>query len=174
LAAVRQYTTRLGDGQAALVQAGLTAPPPAVVVAAGEALGRGLDPDQVGQVVHAARTSAAVAPGLTVAAALSAQGLRTSEAVDVVVEAMRRNRSVGQLLDLPSTARAMQSEGLDAQEVGRRMMRGDGSGDVDRTGRDGGSGSGHRPPGLPPGVPGEGEHRPPSEQRPPGAPEGTG
>jgi hypothetical protein len=174
--AVRQYAARLGEGRAALVQAGIAEPPPAAIVASGEALGRGLGSEQVGQVVRAAHSPAAVAPGLTVAAALSAQGLGSQEAVGVVVEAMRRNRSAGELLDLPSRARAMQAEGMDATEIGQRMLRGESTGDWDRTGREGsaaGSGSGHRPPGVPPGMPGEGERRPPeSGQRPPGDLEG--
>jgi hypothetical protein len=175
LSAVGAYATRLGEARSMLGRTGLATPGPAVVVAAAEALGRGIAEEQVGQVVRAARAPGSLAPGLTVVAALRAQGLRATEAVGVVVGAMRRNRSVDQLLDLPSMARAMQGEGLEAGEIGKRMIRGvesgDGGGGDDHDGRPGawpGSGSGHRPPGMPPGMPGEGENRPPSGQRPPG------
>jgi hypothetical protein len=170
LSAVQQYAGRLGDAHAALGRSGLAEPGAAIVVAAAEAMGRGLGAAEVGTVVRAARAPAAIAPGLTVAAALTAQGLAAAQAVSVVAGAMHRGRSVDQLLDIPSMARQMRSEGLDPEEIGKRMLRGDGGGD-DRGTRPGatpgGEVGGHRPPGMPPGVPNQGEkpagHRPPGE-----------
>ncbi len=170
LAAVEAYAGRLDDARTTLGRAGLGAPGAASVVAAAEALGRGLSEAEVADVVRAARARGALAPGLTVAAALRAQGLASAQAVGVVVEAMRRNRSVEQLLDLPSVARAMEAEGLDAGEVGRRLLRGESGDGGDRDGRPGavpGTGSGHRPSVMPPGVPGEDGGKP-GQQRPPG------
>ncbi len=171
LSAVQQYATRLGDAHGALGLAGLAQPRPDVVVAAAEAMGRGLGTGEVGEVVRAARVPATLAPGLTVAAALAAQGLPTGQAVGVVVDAMHRGRSVDQLLDIPSMARAMRSEGLDPGEIGKRMMRSGHGEDGDRGARPGatpgGEVGGHRPSGMPPGVPGQGGEMP-SSHRPPG------
>ena len=168
LAAVEAYADRLEDARGTLGRAGIQAPGAAAVVAAAEALGRGLSADEVGDVARAAKAAGSLAPGLTVAAALRAQGLASSQAVGVVVEAMHRSRSVDQLLDLPSMARAMQAEGLAPGEVGQRMLRGERGEGEEREGRPGavpGSGTGHRPAVMPPGVPGD---RPPGGQRPPG------
>jgi hypothetical protein len=171
LSAVQQYAGRLGEAYAALGRSGLAEPGAEIVVAAAEAMGRGLGAADVGAVVRAARAPAAIAPGLTVAAALTAQGLAAGAAVGVVVDAMHRGRTVNQLLDIPSMAQAMRSEGLDPGEIGKRMIRGDEPG----TGRGaipgatpGGETGVHRPPGLPPGVPGQGEQQPPAGHRPPG------
>jgi hypothetical protein len=162
VAAVEQYAGRLGDAREAVGQAGIAAPPPAMIVAAAEALGRGLGPGQVGAVVRASSTPDAVAPGLSVATALAADGLTPDAAVGVVVSALHEGRSAEQILDIPSTARAMRAGGMDPGEVGRRMMHGEGSGG----GRQGGDGP--RPAGMPAGVPGRGGsghqsggHRPP-------------
>jgi len=166
VAVVEQYAARLGDARDAVGQAGIAAPPPEMIVAAAEALGRGLAPGQVGAVVHAARAPSAVAPGLSVATALAADGLAPDAAVDVVVAALHDGRSVEQILDMPSTARAMRAGGMEPGEVGRRMMRGGGPGG-ERPG-----GVGPRPPGMPrgmpPGMPGHGLPPPPGGQRPPG------
>ena len=166
VAALEQYAVRLDDARDAVGLAGIAAPPPEMIVAAAEALGRGLRPAQVGAVVHAARTPGAVAPGLIVVTALAAEGLLPDAAVGVVVAAMRRGRSADQLLDLPSTARAMRAGGMEPGEVGRQMMRGGGPG-AERPG-----GVGPRPPGMPsgmpPGMPGIGSQRPPGGHRPPG------
>jgi len=171
VAAVRNYAGRLGEAQAALARAGLARPAPDVTIAATEALGRGLVAEQVGDVVRAARAPAAMAPGLTVVAALAAQGLTPGDAVGVVVDAMHRGRSVDQLLDIPSMARAMRSEGVEPGDIGRRMMRGDEPG----VGRGappgalpGGEAPGQRPPTLPAGLPGTGARLPPAGHRPPG------
>ena len=161
VAALEQYAVRLGDARDAVGQAGVATPPPALIVAAAEALGRGLGPSQVGAVVHAARTPGAVAPGLSVVTALTAEGLASDAAVGVVVAAMREGRSADQLLDLPSTARALRAGGMEPGDVGRRMMGGGPGGE-----RPGGVGP--RPPGMPPGMPGRGPPPAPGGHRPPG------
>jgi len=166
VAAVEQYAVRLGDARDAVGQAGIAVPPPEMIVAAAEALGRGLGPVQVGAVVHAARTPGAVAPGLSVVTALAAEGLAPDAAVGVVVAALRDGRSVEQLLDMPSNARAMRAGGMEPGEVGRRMMRGGGPGGE----RPGGVGPRPQglPPGMPPGMPRQGQPPSPGGHRPPG------
>jgi len=122
--AVRQFGSRMLDGRSAVVDAGVEAPSPDMVTAAAEALGRGFRAGDVGRVVRAAPRAELAAPGLTVAAALSAQGMATPRAVDVVTSALQGGRSASQMLDLPSVARAMQANGLSADEAGQQMLRG--------------------------------------------------
>jgi len=124
-AALQQFSARMVGGRAAVREAGIAAPSGELVTAAAEALGRGIAPAQVGSVVHAAREPALAAPALTVAAALTAQGMGTDQAVAVVSDAMRQGRTAAQILDLPSLARSMQASGT-PDEAGRRMMRGEG------------------------------------------------
>jgi hypothetical protein len=159
LAVVQQFAGRMGEARLAVQGAGMASPPGEVITAAAEALGRGMSAAQLGSIVGAEGRSGQLAPGLRVAAALTAQGMRMDQAVAVVTGAMRRGRSSDQILDMPSIMRAMQTQGLDAPEIGRRMLSGGGE--------DHGEGEmgGHRPP--PPRRPGERpEGRMSSELRP--------
>jgi hypothetical protein len=144
--AVRLLSGRLADAREAVLAAGLASPSAEVVAAAAEAMGRGIGEGQVGAVVRAARAPAAAAPGLSVAAALVAEGLPSDQAVAVVVDAMRAGRPISQILDLPSTARAMESQGMTPGDIGREMLHGEGRHDEAHRGGE----RGGRMPDLPP------------------------
>ena len=126
--ALEQFSARMLDGRAAVRRAGVAEPSGELVTAAAEALARGIASAQVGTVVHASAAPTLAAPGLTVVAALAAQGMRADEAVAVVTDAMRRGRTASQILDLPSVARAIQARGLSPDETGQSMLHGDGEG----------------------------------------------
>jgi hypothetical protein len=152
LTAVRAFADRLAEARDAVRAAGLTDPPAEVVVAAAEAMGTGLGAGHVASVVRAAPSPAAAGPALSVTAALTAQGLGSEQAATIVVRALHGRRPMVQLLNLPSMARVMHSEGLDPSEIGHRMMEG---GDDEAAGHTGAA-RGVRPPGVPPS--GEHEH----------------
>jgi len=126
--------------------AGIDAPSGAVIAAAAEAMRSGMRAEQVRSVVRAAAAAEFAAPGLSVAAALSAQGLGGDQAVKIVVGAMRNHQSMADLLDLPSVARAMHDQGLSSGDIEHRMLGG-GDHDGNRTGD-----HGDRPPLVPPGT----------------------
>lgn len=124
VAALRDYGTRMAGGRVALRDAGMAAPSGEVITAAADAMGRGLQPVHVGLVARAAPSPELVSPALTVVTALTAQGMPAARAVDVVTSAMQRGRSSAQILDLPSTAQAMQQRGMTADQAGERLLRG--------------------------------------------------
>lgn len=149
VSAVRLFAGRMAEAGAAVRGAGLEAPPGALIAAAAEAMGGGLKAEQIRSVVRAADAPEAAAPGLSVAAALTAQGLASQQAVTIVVDAMHRRRPMSQLLDLPSLARSMHEQGLSPGEIGDKLMphRGgdEGGGEGDHHG-----GTRDRPPIVPP------------------------
>ncbi len=146
LTAVREFADRMASAADAVRAAGLREPSGEVVVSAAEAMGSGLGAGAVGSVVRAAPTPAAAGAALSVTAALTAQGLPSDQAATIVVRTLRSHRPMTQLLNLPSQARVMHSEGLGPGDIGRKMM--EGSDD------DGGARTspvrGVRPPGVPP------------------------
>ena len=145
LTAVRAFADRLADARDAVRTAGLVEPPGDVVVAAAEAMGTGLVAANVASVVRAVPNPGAAAPALSVTAALVAQGLGGEQAAAIVVRALRGHRPMVQLLNLPSQARVMHSEGLAPGEIGSKMLEGgDEGGEHTVTTR------GVRPPGVPP------------------------
>ena len=150
VAAVRAFADRMTQAGAALHGAGVQVPSGTVIAAAADAMGGGLKAGQVGTIVRAAASADAAAPMLSVAASLAAQGISGKQAVTIVVDAMRRGRSMSQLLDLPSVARSMHDQGMSPSEIGDRLLphhgddEGGGVGDGDhRGGKD-------RPPVVPP------------------------
>jgi hypothetical protein len=147
LTAVRAFADQLGEARDAVRAAGLVAPPGDVVVAAAEAMGTGLGAGPVASVVRAAPGAAEAGAALSVTAALAAQGLAGDQAATIVVRTLHGHRSMAQLLNLPSLARVMHSEGLDAGQIGRKMLQG---GDDEGVGRTSPT-RGVRPPGVPPG-----------------------
>jgi hypothetical protein len=148
--AVRMFASRMAVAVRAVRGGGLATPPGQVVAAAAEAMGGGLDADQVRTIVRAAPSPTAAGPGLSVVAALKAQGLASNQAVAIVVGAMHNHRPVADLLDLPSVARSMRDQGMTASEVGQHIL--DGSGDGSGDGHDGSHGSwGDHPSGIPQG-----------------------
>jgi hypothetical protein len=86
-------------------------------------MGRGISGLQVVEVVRAAPQPQQAAPGLRVAAALTAQGLAADRAVGIVAGALRSGRTTAQILDLPSVMRTMQSQGMSGEDIGQRMLR---------------------------------------------------
>ena len=149
LTALRSFAARMAEAGAAVRSGGLERAPGSVIAAAAEAMGGGLRSEEVSSVVRAAGTAEEAAPGLSVAASLTAQGLAAKQAVTIVVNAMVHRRPMSQLLDLPSVARSMHDQGMSPGEIGERLLphRGD----------DGHGGGDHhgdhndRPPGMPPG-----------------------
>ncbi len=146
VAAVSQFAGRMGDARAAVRGAGLAEPPGNVISAAAEAMASGISGQSIARLVRAAPQPGIAAPAITVAAALHAQGFSPDQAVSVVSQAERQGRSMTDILDLPSAARAMQAEGLTPTEVGHRIldgnpMRGPG-GAEGGSGSDGGGGGG--------------------------------
>lgn len=117
---------RLAAGRDATVAAGMTSPPGAVVAGAAEALGRGLTPEQVGDVIRAAPTPEAAATGLVVAASLAAQGLETAAAVRAVNQAHAEGGQPEQVFELPSVLAGMLAEGIPMADVARRIFEGGG------------------------------------------------
>ncbi len=149
LSAVRRFADQMASAREAVKGAGVEAPSGAVIAAAAEAMRSGMRAEQVRSVVRAAAAADIAAPGLSVAAALSAQGLGGDQAVKIVVGAMRNHQSMAELLDLPSVARAMQDQGLSAGDIEHRILDGGDGADQggQRTGDQGG-----RPSGVPPGT----------------------
>jgi hypothetical protein len=148
VSAVRLFAGRMAEAGAAVRSAGIQAPSGGVIAAAAEAMGGGLQVDEIRTVVRAAGTAEEASPGLSVAASLAAQGLGTKQAVMIVVDAMQHRRPMSQLLDLPSVARSMHEQGMSPGEIGERLLP--------RHGEEGPGGDRHgdrndRPPGVPPG-----------------------
>lgn len=155
VAVVRQQSQLLVQSREMLRIRGMDAPSGPVITATAEAMGRGLNAEQVGAVLEAAPTPEAAGPGLRVAAALAAQGLGNQQAVEVVVRAMHRGDTAEDLLNMPSYARALQMQGIGAAQIGQRLMEGGGA----MRGAGTGPGMGTRPPAVPP-DPGKRQRRP--------------
>jgi hypothetical protein len=155
LVAVRRFADQMVTARSAVRGAGIDAPSGAVIAAAAEAMRSGMRAEQVRSVVRAAAAADFAAPGLSVAAALSAQGLGGDQAVKIVVGAMHNHQSMAELLDLPSVARAMHDQGMSPGDIEHRILDGSGGGsgsgehDGSRTGD-----HGDRPPVVPPGTTG--------------------
>ena len=148
VAACSRFSGQMAGARDAVRGAGIAAPSGAVIAAAAEAIRSGMQPAGVRSVVQAAGEGAVAAPGLSVAAALRAQGLGGDQAVKIVVGAMHAHRSMADLLDLPSVARAMHDQGMSAGDIEHRILDGhDDDGDNSRTGT-----RVDRPPTVPPGT----------------------
>ncbi len=145
--AVRRFADQMTSARSAVRDAGIATPSGAVIAAAAEAMRSGMRAEQVRSVVQAAAAADFAAPGLSVAAALSAQGLGGDQAVKIVVGAMRSHESMAALLDLPSLARAMHDQGLSPGDIEHRMLDG-GDGDAQTGTRTGDHGD--RPANVPP------------------------
>jgi len=146
-AAVRDLAARLGTSRDALVQAGVASPDGPTIAASADALARNISTADVVTIIRAAPRDAAPA-GLSVAAALTANGLSREHAVRLVVESYRAGRSVAQVLDLPAAAATLMGQGMNAADAGRRLLEGIGAGvNVQGSGR---TGTVVRPPAVPP------------------------
>jgi len=115
---------RLTAAHEAAVEAGLAAPPDAVVSAAAQSLGRGLAPEDVRTLIRAAARPDAAAIGLMVASSLAAQGIERSAAARTVAQAFKDGHSSSEVLELPSLAASMMARGMTLAEVTHRMLAG--------------------------------------------------
>jgi len=152
LPVLEQLRNRLRQGLAETEAAGLSPAPGLVVAAAAEALGRGMEPAEVRELIRSAPTPDAAAAGLSVAATLAAQGLDHRAAARAVHDAYRQGPSADQLYELPSVVADMAAHGMGMADVARRIMEGGGLPLPPMAGE----GRGRGPPGgVPPGqVPG--------------------
>ena len=148
--AVQRFADQMASARDAVLNAGIASPQGPVIAAAAEAMRSGMRADQVRSVVQAAGAGAIAAPGLSVAAALSAQGLGSEQATKIVVGAMQSHRSMAEILDLPSVARVWQDQGMSPGDIEHRMMDGGWGGGDQGSGRTGDRGD--RPPTVPPGT----------------------
>lgn len=124
LPVLQALVERLGAGRSVVGGAGLEPPPGAVVAAAAEALGRGMNRSQVTDVIRAAPTPEAAATGLLVAASLVAQGLQPIEAAQAVSRAYREGRTSRDVLEIPSVTSSWLAQGVALPEVARRVLEG--------------------------------------------------
>jgi hypothetical protein len=148
-AVLDDFARRLERGREAVRGAGLERPPDGTVVAAADALGRGVSEAQIHQIVNAAHDGSVAAAGISVATALAAQGMELELAIQVVVEAARRGRAMSDILDLPALANALRAQGMSARSVGERLLSDNAfsRGATDAATR---AGSGLRPRDIPP------------------------
>ena len=146
LPVVQGLANRLRAGQATAVFAGLAHPPGAVVAAAAEALGRGIERQDIIDVLRTSHAPGAGGVGLTVAASLVAQGIHPQDAAHAVELVYREGHSPQELLELPSVTSSWLSEGMQMPEVLKRIREGQGLPFPPEQG-----GSTVRPPGLSPG-----------------------
>lgn len=144
-----QLQGRLSLGRDLTVEAGLNPPPGAVVAAAAGALGRGLLRAEVLELLDVASDPEAAATGLTVASALTAQGLERAAAIRAVRDAYRNGRSPREVLEFPSVIMGLRAQGEPMAGIARRILEGGG---LPVPMGPGGGFAGPR--GRPPGVPG--------------------
>jgi hypothetical protein len=149
---MNQVHERLRMGREVIVGAGFDPPPGAVVAAAAGAFGRGMSRQNVLDIMEAAPEPSAAATGLTVAAALAAQGLERAAAVKAVRDAYRAGRPSEEVLEFPSTVTGLRARGEPMAGIARRILEGGGL----PTPMQGMGGPGGRPHGVPPGHPGAG------------------
>ncbi|MEJ2237369.1 MAG: hypothetical protein P8X82_03650 [Gemmatimonadales bacterium] len=126
IAVLNQMTSRLRIGRDITANAGLDPAPASVVAAAADALGRGINEDQVGDLIRSAPGPDAAATGLTVAASLAAQGLEMDAAVRVIGDALRGGRTTDEMLEYPSALMGARARGERIDEMSRRIMEGGG------------------------------------------------
>ena len=126
LPVVQALAAALREGRAAVVSAKLSHPPGALVAAAAEALGRGIDRQEIQDILQAAPTPKDAAVGLTVAASLAAQGIVPGDATEAVTGAYRHGHSSEDVLELPSVTSNWFAEGVGMPEVLKRIRSGGG------------------------------------------------
>jgi hypothetical protein len=146
---LEQVRARLREGRTAAREAGMASPLGAVVAAAGEALGRGMTAADVRQLIGSAPAPATAAAGLTVAAALAAQGLERGAAVRAVRDAYAAGGPPERLYELPSVVADMRGHGMAMTDVAKRIMEGGGLPLPPMAGQGQGQGMG-RPGNVPP------------------------
>lgn len=148
-----QLQGRLRVGRELALESGMQPPPGAVVAAAAAALGRGIQRQDVLDIIEVAPEPNAAATGLTVASALAAQGLEREAAVRAVGDAYRGGRSLEEVLEFPSVVIGLRARGEPMAGIARRIMEGGGL-PVPMGQGHGVGGKGGPPPGVPGGQPG--------------------
>ncbi len=143
-----QLQGRLRVGRELTMGAGLNPPPHDVVAAAAEALGRGINREEIMEIIDAAPEPGAAATGLTVASALRAQGLERAAAVQAVGDAYRGGRPPEEVLEFPSVVSGLRAQGEPMSGIARRILEGGGLPVPAGQGK-GIGGPGGRPPGVP-------------------------
>ena len=146
ITALNQSVARLRMGREIGLAAGMDTLPGPVVSAAADAIGRGMSREQVGQVLGSANGPDVAATGLTVAAALVAQGLEADAAVRVVGDAFRNERPPEEILEFPSSLTGLRARGQEMSEIARQIMQGGGLPSPTAPGM---GGRGNRPQGVP-------------------------
>lgn len=162
ISALEQLTGRYRTARSLVIDAGHASAPGGLVAAAGEALGRGLTPEQIRELVSAAPTAEAAATGITVASSLGGQGLETAAAVRAVRDAHREGRMPGELLEFPSVLADLIAQGVPMADVARMVLQGNG---LPMAANSAGAGGGARPGVVPPGR-GPVTPPPPGRRRP--------
>ena len=153
VAVLNQIQGQLRIGRELALAAGLNPPPGTVVSAAAFSLSRGVNRQEVLDIIGAAPQAEAAATGLTVASALAAQGLDRAAAVRVVCDAFRGGRAPEEVLELPSALTGLRARGEPMSDIARRILDGGGIPLLMRQGA-GPGGPGGRPPGVPGAQPG--------------------
>src|SRR5579885_1772918 len=123
VAAVRALAERLARARDAVREAGLERPAPDVVEGGAEALGAGLTPRQVRDLVRASRPPYAPALTLRVAATLAALGVPPRQALALLEGAIAAGRAPGDLLDLPSEVQAGVARGATPAQAAEGLAR---------------------------------------------------
>lgn len=124
LAVMEALMGRLADGRAMLRDAGVSAPSGDLISATAEAVGRGIDRDDLKGVLAAAPSLGAATTGIVVASSLTATGLAHRDAVLAVESAFREGKSSAELLELPSAAATLVARGVTIPDVTRRIIEG--------------------------------------------------
>ena len=155
VAVLQELAARLASARDATVASGLDPAPGNVVASAAEALGRGMSPQDVRDLIATAPTPEEAATGLMVASALAAQGLETAAAVRAVHDAHVKGRPPEDILEFPSAVASLLGRGVPMSDVAGMILQG---GTLPLPSAAGGAAS-RRP-----------QNVPPSRGRPPGRP----
>lgn len=123
VAAVRTLAERLERARGAVRDAGLEHPAADVVEGGAEALGAGLGPRQVRDLVRASRPPYAPALTLRVAATLAALGVPPRQVLALLAGAIAAGRAPGDLLDLPSEVQAGVARGATPAQAAEGLAR---------------------------------------------------
>lgn len=123
VAAVRALAEGLARARGALRDAGLEQPAADAIEGGAEALGAGLSPRQVRDLVRASRPPYAPALTLRVAATLAALGVPPRQAVALLEGAIAAGRAPADLLDLPSEVQAGVARGATPAQAAEGLAR---------------------------------------------------
>jgi len=123
IAAVRALAGRLGQAMAAVREAGVTAPEGDVVEGGADALNAGFSGRQVTDLVRVSQPPHDPALTLRVAATLSALGVPTTQALQLVQGMISAGRSPSDLLGLPGQVQAGVARGATPAQAAAGLAR---------------------------------------------------